>query len=354
MMSQCDNPILCFKRLLITASFVLSMAVASQSATLADYHTRVQRALAVANDLAMTVGSRDADRAEIVEMGAKILSSVPATEPVEWTGGSMETDNRWLARMLDDLKKEQATAKGHTIALGISERLMAITDALTALEKATAAPRSKDEDKQKLAEILSRADYRKADEPQESLFQKIVRKLKDWIESLFPAPAISPEAAEGTGSLQFVLQLLIYLAVIGLVAFIAYKFIPLLTGRVRTSKQGKSRSRVILGEAIPDDQNAHDLLAEAELLAREGHLREAIRKGYIAVLCELADRKLIGLASHKTNRDYMRDLGRRKDLLDDMQGLTGTYEQNWYGLRPSAVHEWEDFRSRYQAMRSRV
>ena len=48
---------------------------------------------------------------------------------------------------------------------------------------------------------------------------------------------------------------------------------------------------MILGEHVSADESAHDLLAEAERLAGEGRLREAIRKGYIAVLCDLADRK---------------------------------------------------------------
>ena len=78
------------------------------------------------------------------------------------------------------------------------------------------------------------------------------------------------------------------------------------------------------------------------------NLRGAIRKGYIALLCELSDRKLIGLARHKTNRDYLRDVRKRADLFENMNGMTLNFERNWYGLRPTDAQDWEDFKSSYQ------
>jgi hypothetical protein len=45
---------------------------------------------------------------------------------------------------------------------------------------------------------------------------------------------------------------------------------------------------------------------------------------------------------------------KRTDLFPHVAGLTGTYERNWYGLRPSTVPDWEEFRSRYQQMKSDV
>jgi hypothetical protein len=91
------------------------------------------------------------------------------------------------------------------------------------------------------------------------------------------------------------------------------------------------------------------LFGEAERLAREGRLRDAIRKGYIAALCELSDRNIVRLARHKTNRDYLLDVRKtREGLFENMTGLTGSYERNWYGLRTSELTDWEDFRDRYR------
>jgi len=83
-------------------------------------------------------------------------------------------------------------------------------------------------------------------------------------------------------------------------------------------------------------------------LARVGDLRGAIRKGYVALLCELNDRKVIGLARHKTNRDYLRDMRKRSDILPNVQDLTSNFERSWYGLREAEASDWEDFRMRYR------
>ena len=77
------------------------------------------------------------------------------------------------------------------------------------------------------------------------------------------------------------------------------------------------------------------------------YLRGAIRKGYQALLCELSDRKVIGLARHKTNRDYLRDLRKRTDIIENVGGMTSNYERSWYGLRAAKAEDWEEFRVRY-------
>jgi hypothetical protein len=70
----------------------------------------------------------------------------------------------------------------------------------------------------------------------------------------------------------------------------------------RRKKKKKREARIILGERLEPDQTSADLLAQADALARNGDLRSAIRKAYIALLCELGDRKLISIAQSKTNR----------------------------------------------------
>jgi hypothetical protein len=340
--------------MLALTAVLFAMPLCAGAATLADYHSRIREARTITQELADSLKNGTRDRAMVQQKTEAIAKLIPASEKVEWPGGSIETANQWLPEMLEDLSKEQATPKGRATLAGINERLQAISSATDDLIKATAADRTKDEDKQKLSEILSRVDYQKPAEPEESLFQKIVRKIADWIDSLFPRPSISPEVASAGGSLKLVLQVLLYLAVIGLLGFLVYKFAPYISARFGSRTREKKKDRVILGEHVSADESAYDLLAEAERLASEGRLREAIRKGYIAVLCDLADRKLIGLARYKTNSDYLRDIRKRADLFPHVAGLTGTYERNWYGLRPSTVPDWEEFRSRYQQMKSDV
>ena len=103
-----------------------------------------------------------------------------------------------------------------------------------------------------------------------------------------------------------------------------------------------------LGERLEPDQTSADLLAQAESLARLGDLRAAIRKAYIALLCELGDRKVISLAQHKTNRDYLGAVRDRPSLFRSMRGLTNSFEIHWYGFVPPREDDWKEFRNGYQ------
>src|SRR5437773_1315268 len=132
------------------------------------------------------------------------------------------------------------------------------------------------------------------------------REFMEWLANIFPRSSIPTETPSGLQPLSVILQFVIYGLVIALVGFLIYRFGPLLMERFRNRERKEIESRVILGERIDASTSATDLFAEAENLARQRDLRGAIRKGYVALLCELADRKVIGLARHKTNRDYPR------------------------------------------------
>ncbi|HEX7955777.1 MAG TPA: DUF4129 domain-containing protein, partial [Pyrinomonadaceae bacterium] len=110
----------------------------------------------------------------------------------------------------------------------------------------------------------------------------------------------------------------------------------------------RREARVVLGERLEADQTAADLLEEAERLARAGELRGAIRKAYVALLCELGDRGVVRLAQHKTNRDYLTAVRRAAapGLYTEMLPLTFDFEVHWYGLRDASDSDWERFRER--------
>jgi hypothetical protein len=118
--------------------------------------------------------------------------------------------------------------------------------------------------------------------------------------------------------------------------------------RSRKRKTPKKRkARIVLGERLEPEQTSSDLLSEAEALARSGDLRAAIRKAYIALLVELGDRKVISLAQHKTNRDYLNSLRNIPQLHSRMRGLTDSFERHWYGFAQATPNDWQDFRAGY-------
>ena len=118
-------------------------------------------------------------------------------------------------------------------------------------------------------------------------------------------------------------------------------------GKIKVRK--KAEPRIVLGERLEPEQTSTDLLSEAEALARRGELRAAIRKGYIALLVELGDRKIISLAQHKTNRDYVNALRNVPQLHSRMRGLTKSFERHWYGFAQATENDWQDFRDGYLA-----
>jgi hypothetical protein len=270
---------------------------------------------------------------------------IPPSESIETPTGGLETDNRWLASMLDQFEQETDQNQRRVVLTSVSERLLAISQSVNDLQTAIASERTKETDKQKLADILARQEYQKQQVKDESLFQKWLRNLLDWLAHVFPSPAIGPGAASEFGSLRLVLQILILALVVGLIGYLVYKFVPFKRSSRKTKRE--KTDRVVLGERIGADRSASDLFDEAEALAREGNLRSAIRKGYIALLCELSDRKLLGLAKYKTNRDYLGDVRKNARLFENMQDATGTYERSWYGSHTPQDRDWEAFRSTY-------
>lgn len=325
--------------------FLVCFATTATASTLRDYKERLDRA---SDEVARARNAEDGGDAHAAERSLDaIIHEVPVTERVEWPGGSVDTDNAWLAAAVGEYRAEATRQKRLEILVGIRERLASASEAIGELQADAGGELTKDSDKRKLAEILSRPEYQPPAENEESLVQKWWREFKEWIDSLFPRPQIQPSNVGDLGSLRVALQVLIFAAVAALLIFILWRSLPYFRARFGGREKKGRGDRVILGEIVSSDESASDILAEAERLAREGDIRGAIRKGYIAVLCELGDRRLLRLARHKTNRDYLRDVKRKPNVFEGLRGLTDNFEQNWYGVRVADAEDWEAFREGY-------
>ena len=278
------------------------------------------------------------------EVFAEVRKLIPSTEKVDSPAGTVETNNQWLVDGLKAAEAEKDLAKRAVILTQLDRRLAARSGELDELQVHAESERSKDEDKRKLSEILNRPEYQRPAKPEaEKDGPNWLKSFLEWLESLFPKLDPPEAAAEGATSFAGVLQWVLIIAVILVLGFVLYKLLPLFAPRFRRVVREEREERVILGERIGEDQSADDLFGEAERLAREGDIRGAIRKGYVALLCELSDRKLIGLARHKTNRDYLRDVRSRREVYERMNGLTGKFERHWYGSQEAQPHDWEEF-----------
>ncbi|CAN5395306.1 hypothetical protein BH10ACI2_BH10ACI2_21140 [soil metagenome] len=330
---------------ILLATWIIVFQIQSFASTPADYKKRIDFARAGISELSLSRVLLDTtvERDTIEE----IERLVPEKENIKWPGGEIETDNGWFRSRLAEYSASKDAATRNTILILINERLLAISAAAEELVMAQTVDPTKDQDKRKLSEILSRPEYQKQEPPKPSLFQKWTDAIVEWLAKFFPKPSISSEPSVDTGSLRLVLQILIFTIVLAVVGFLIYRYAPFLLGRVGSKKASEKQDRVILGERIAADESASGLFSEAERLARDGNLRAAIRKGYVALLCDLSDRKLVRLARHKTNRDYLRDVRKDQGLFENMTGLTRSFEINWYGLRDAEQADWDDFRMRY-------
>jgi hypothetical protein len=335
------------KRVALIMCLAISLfASRSFAATLSQYRESVVTARAYLNELEEHAypTAEKFDSGVALPLVKAIKAELPENTSVDQASGRIEASNSWLHVRLDAFLAETDAAKRLTILTESSERLDALTKQIDELMGAAASERSKDEDKQKLAEILRREEYQKPKAAEESLIQRWLSALLDWIASLFPHSPRSQPNLSGMPNLAFILQVILYAAITCLIIFGIYKLAPAIFPKLKRKRTAKRKDPVVLGERIADNVSADDLFAEAEALASKGDLRGAIRKSYVALICDLSDRRLIRLARHKTNRDYLREIRSREELLRQMSGVTTEFERSWYGSRAAAADDWTTFR----------
>ncbi|MBE7219069.1 MAG: DUF4129 domain-containing protein [Caulobacteraceae bacterium] len=172
--------------------------------------------------------------------------------------------------------------------------------------------------------------------------------LRRWLGRDQPPPA--PEPREGGPGPTFIgigLEALLY----GLLAVLAAAVAVLLF----RGWQNRRAARDLAGQAAPaasaplpdlaDEAVLADQLPEDEwltlargLLAR-GERRLALRALYLSALASLGTHGLLGIARHKSNRDYQGELRRRArdraGLQETFARLVTRFERVWYGSHPA-------------------
>lgn len=330
-------------RLFSLAALLFLLPATSNAIPIADYHQNLKKAITALDTL--TQSDEDEDP---VDYGSRLKQTIegvktalPEHQTVESPDGVYEVDNSWLHRDLKELEE----------AVDIPEKLRQLLESLQAVEARLAEREnpnanadSKDQAKTRLESILARPEFvTGARGP--NAFSRLIQDFFRWLESLFPKRA--PMEPGRANFITQVAQILVILAALGLVVYVI-KILVTRLQRTRKRKTPKKRkARIVLGERLEPDQTSTDLLSEAESLARSGDLRAAIRKAYIALLVELGDRKLISLAQHKTNRDYLNSLRNTPQLHSRMRGLTDSFERHWYGFAQATPNDWQDFRAGY-------
>lgn len=312
-----------------------------------EYHQRLKQAIDAL--VKVVVIDKDFDEADFENRMLETIEFVRVTLPehltVEVDGEVCNVENSSLHKSLEDLKKLPG-AKQFEKVEHITQFLEAIEERIAERQAAVASGVSKEQAKSTLESILARPEYA-TEQRGPNAISRLIRDFIRWLQNLFPKRTpVEP------GRVDFI-SLIAQILVIGLaLAVLLYVVRILLTrfGRTRkTKKPKKKEARIVLGERLEPEATATDLLSQAEILARNGELRAAIRKAYIALLVELGDRKMISLAQHKTNRDYLNSVKSIPPLHATMRGLTDSFERHWYGFEQTTPDDWQNFRAGYLA-----
>lgn len=333
-------------RIVFALLLTLAAITSAGAATLADYRSRISAAIVTVQQLQLNQTGDDSSLREQSRQAtiARLRSQLPAKETIMLPGQTVAVDNSWLHEALNEYEKSTGAHSRRTELLTrIGERLLAIGQRLDEAQPKTSAA-NKDEEKGRLAEILRRPEYNKTP-AEDSAIGRLWERFLRWLASLFPRT--KPIAPGSSMAISRIAEIIVLAVGVAVIAFLIWKFLPRFL-RNRSKKKPKREARVVLGERLEPDQTSADLLAQAEALARGGDLRAAIRKAYIAFLCELGDRKIISLAQHKTNRDYLNSVRDKGALHSSMRGLTHSFEVHWYGFQPAGENDWDDFRKGYQ------
>jgi hypothetical protein len=331
---------------LVVLLLLVANVIAAQAADLADYRERVHSAGSAVDSL-IEIDENESNDQYLERFGStitRVRQLLPPQESVTTKDGEIAVDNRWLSDALDAVEVEEDSDEFQAELSRISARLRAIEQGLPPAGGHAADSTSKDANKARMASILRRSEFDEQNKG-ESALSRLGKRITDWLAKLFSRSApIDPGAAANISRIS---RIIVHGLIVLVILFAIRKLYPLIRNMKKEEFISKRREKVILGERLGANVTPADLLSEAESLAKKGDLRAAIRKGYIAFLCELGDRRLIRLEQNKTNRDYLRNVRDRQQLYANMKLLTDSFERHWYGLSPATETDWAEFRSRY-------
>lgn len=329
----------------VFAAFLFLCPATVAGIPLSEYQQNLKNAIAALDKLNESDEEESTDDYEsrVNQTLEAIRSAFPRNQTVESDGETYNVDNAWLYRMLDEVKNEGAGGEKMDQLL---ETFRAMETRVAERQEMGQHVESKDDAKKRLETILARPEYATTARGPNAL-TRLIRDFIEWLKKFFPEPKpMQPASLDWLG---LVAKIVVVVAGLAVLLFITKLLLNRFKRVRRIKPRKKQEARIVLGERLEPEQTATDLLSQAEALARSGDLRAAIRKAYIALLVELGDRKIISLAQHKTNRDYLNALRELPPLHSRMTGLTNSFERHWYGFVEASQSDWQNFRDGYLA-----
>lgn len=211
-------------------------------------------------------------------------------------------------------------------------------------------PRREKEAKGLLARLAGRAS--RALEKAFRAIAHTAKKIFEWLRKLFPEMKHPKHAGSTDSAWMGWVQTLLFLLLGVSASIAAIRLWRILQNKRRASTAADGAPMTARPDIMDENIDGSELPAERWLnLAREwmekGSLRNAMRATYLAILAHLAERGIIGLAGHKSNRDYKLEMNRRAhdrpDVIRCFAANVAAFDRAWYGMHPVSQKGLERF-----------
>ncbi|UKB84480.1 DUF4129 domain-containing protein [Chryseobacterium sp. MEBOG06] len=179
--------------------------------------------------------------------------------------------------------------------------------------------------------------------PRESFSQKLMRKINQFLQSIFGETAFTKSAEFTT--------VLIRLFAIILVGFLLYFIIKYILGKEGNFMFGKKNRKLDLN-VQELNENIHEINFPESIakFENEKDYRSAVRYQFLFILKRLSDKKLINWNPEKTNKDYAGEL-KAPNLQKDFSDLSYIFDYVWYGEFNIEEQSYQKFKNQYQAFK---
>jgi hypothetical protein len=319
---------------------LLSFANASGAIKLRDYENRIKRAVEQVERI-------KTDRSEYEDQGLETIRTLlPQSVDVEIEGQAkpFHIDNTWLYSKLDSYEYEDDPQRKLAKLNEVGGWLSALDENLLRVEEASSSKMDSADSRARIREILNRADYLPRTESRLGAFIKSIWKtVSDFLSELYQAFIRLLTSLFGASSGGGWFSRILLIGVLGAAFILVLRIIMRIKPRRRRAKK-----RTVLGEEIEAGISPGDLAEDAMAAARSGDFRTGMRKLYISLLYDLAERNLIEIEEHSTNHEYLAKVDRFSTLVPAMRYLTDRFDHYWYGMFPSTEADFSAYLARYR------
>ncbi|QOW10751.1 DUF4129 domain-containing protein [Kaistella flava (ex Peng et al. 2021)] len=175
--------------------------------------------------------------------------------------------------------------------------------------------------------------------PRESLWQKIQKRIKKILESIFGKVDQNKTASYAENIMR-----IFSVIIIGFILYFLIKFLLGKDGNFFFSKKNKKIN--IENQDLQENIHEINFSESIEKFERQKDYRSAVRYQFLLVLKKLADKKLINWNPEKTNKDYLSEL-KTNDLKSNFKDLAYIFDYVWYGEFEVNEESYTQFKQKF-------